>query len=435
MFLVLGVVVLVFVAVLVGVTFAVSSAPPPPQKKKDVFVVRFGAKVDAAFGVSGLDFAPLAIESALRFSKTEYCLARDPVVRSTLQPLLSFNDTNLYSLTAALDFLRNHPKSKDLNAHLDHVEQAAVQAFICLCESLALQLSYLRFSNQENASHYTHALYRFSRLSLPQTMIQRRKLRVQTWKLLDSTGILHTPKHEIIDNIHTNLSALESLLGSDTYFMGTPEPTFLDAVAFSILANYILGPTPGCSDGVEIAQSSLSLVQYVRRISETYFKEFSPPPARHTTDDHSRNNKCIVVDGIRFGDDSETKGFDWELIEKRAVELWEARRNALEEQLKASEMELDGADEEIELIDTSRKSEIEGKETELAQKEGKDSDINENEAEALEATDEDSEVNESKEEGIDSLEKQDSAKELTSTKTESLDASFIPEIATGAENS
>ncbi|KAJ3019975.1 UNVERIFIED_CONTAM: hypothetical protein HDU68_010412 [Siphonaria sp. JEL0065] len=316
----------VLVVVLSSVTYLLSLPPAPPPLEGNILLLHIAPRPDKTLGIASLSPESLALETYLRMSKTPYNTHIAPLVPSKGTPptLLSYNDKKFTNLHSAIAYSSTKNVSKiNLNASLDPVELGAIHAYHCLLDQLSQTLKYLRFTHALNATHLTHQLYKHSNLSIPQTMIQRRKTRQRALETLESSHLLHEPRQQILDLLHTRLCALESLLNGDDFFMGTQGPTVLDAVAFGVLANYILVPMPGCDEGVVWVQGDLQFVQFVRRVSENWFTEFGGG--------QSSGEEDVVVDGVHInwwggssggGGGKKRKGFDWDAVEQRAVDLW-----------------------------------------------------------------------------------------------------------------
>ncbi|KAI9328551.1 hypothetical protein BDR26DRAFT_873874 [Obelidium mucronatum] len=327
-----------FLVLVLGlVTHVLSMPPSPPPLPKDTIVLHISPRPDKSIGIASLSPEALSLEAFLRMSKTRYETHISPLCppKGIRPTLLSFNDTKISDVHIAIAWiLKNNRAGKNLNTTLeDSVELGAVEAYHCLLDQLSCSLTYLRFTHPLNSSHITHQLYKHSGLSIPQTMIQRRKTKQRALETLEAVGLLQHSRDDILELMHARLCALEALLNGDEYFMGTSEPTVLDAIAFGVLANFVLVPMPGSDEGVVWVQGALQFVQFVRRVSEKYFKEFSGPL-------NGKDEEPVMVDGIHMnswgdgGKQGKRKGFDWNAVEQRAVDLWNLshrQENACEE--------------------------------------------------------------------------------------------------------
>ncbi|KAJ3058675.1 hypothetical protein HDU98_005244, partial [Podochytrium sp. JEL0797] len=157
-------------------------------------------------------------------SKLQYKIHVNALSPTTKTPptLLSFNNLHMSSLSSALEFLT---PLHTLNSPLDPVEKGAVEAYICLLQQLTHTLTYLRYTNRTNAQQITHTIHKNSPLSLPQTLLQRHRQHTHATTHLHALGLLHESRPHILALLKTRVHAIEALLGSDTFLMGTRGPT------------------------------------------------------------------------------------------------------------------------------------------------------------------------------------------------------------------
>ncbi|KAI8622443.1 hypothetical protein BC830DRAFT_1089142 [Chytriomyces sp. MP71] len=266
--------------------------------QRDVIILYTPARPDKTLHVASLSPVHLALETWLRMTKTPFITHITPLTPCTsgssstdastatmTECLLSYNDTRICDLQYAFLFLEKYGLlGVNLHGQLDEMERGAVEAYMCLTDRIVDALHYLRHIDNKTSNHITHHLYKYSNLSLPYCLIQRRRTRLAYLSTLRRSGFLSAPHSLILSHLQLRLGALEMLLGRDDYMMGTSQPTTLDACAFAVLANMILVECPSNAgykdikeEGMAWAKGSLAFVQYVRRITELWFDEFDGP--------------------------------------------------------------------------------------------------------------------------------------------------------------
>ncbi|KAI8834135.1 hypothetical protein BC829DRAFT_448503 [Chytridium lagenaria] len=215
-----------------------------PEAHRDMIVLHIYEKPRKLSGLANLSPVCLKLEMILRVSQTPYIRVTNTGMSSKgLKPYITYNGEEV----ADPDFCVRWLEEKmgiSLDTGLEASERGAVEAYRTMIEEgLNWQILYWIWAIPSSWPWVP-----FTPKALPS--LQRR----------------------ILEIMETRLEALSTLLASDDYLMGTPEPTSLDCVAYAFLAKILLQDLPD-SLPARLVLRKPNLVRFVRRMSEAYFSE------------------------------------------------------------------------------------------------------------------------------------------------------------------
>ncbi|KAI8049431.1 uncharacterized protein B0P05DRAFT_600683 [Gilbertella persicaria] len=259
-------------------TFPTVNEPDRPTKDT-LYIYGPGYRNNQA----SFDVDCLIIQMYLLFCGIEFdidCLNEPAASPSGQLPFLATVTGAIYDSPHILDWIKNtRHKEKELASERDR-EQS--KAFLTLVQNkLRAALLFSMWLEPLNANQTIHKAY-FGNIPKPVDMVVAYNKQNQVVQsLLADHDIL--VREEIYQDASQALEALSVKLGQDTYFFGSSEPTFVDAVVFSYLHSIL--SMPHILDGeyseeerkqagtlAKLVRKHDNLVAYAKSIYEQWLK-------------------------------------------------------------------------------------------------------------------------------------------------------------------
>ncbi|KAJ3100618.1 hypothetical protein HDU97_002106 [Phlyctochytrium planicorne] len=242
-----------------------------PESHKDIIVLHV---YDRPRGVNGLvNLSPLCLklETFLRVTETPYVrVTNSRMSLKGQKPYITYNGEEIADAYFCVRWLQDK-FGVTLDAGLEASEKGAVEAYGTMIEEgLNWQILYFIWGLKSSWPWVVKTM--FDRVPFPMNYVVPFIVRRRMLATLHAEGTSRHTRAQVIQIMESRLEALSTLLASDDYLMGTPEPSSLDCIAYAFLAKILLqnlpDPTP-----MKLVLRRPNLVRFVRRMSETYFAD------------------------------------------------------------------------------------------------------------------------------------------------------------------